>query len=56
MGVPRDPRRLRLGGLFGAGPGSARLRLSCREVYLHAPDAIGDDDLICDVAFPLAEH
>jgi DNA-binding transcriptional MerR regulator len=28
-------------------------RLSCREVYLARPDDIGDDDLICDVAFPL---
>ncbi len=31
-------------------PGS---RLSCREVYRAEPDAIGDDDLICDIAFPL---
>jgi len=31
-------------------PGS---RLSCREVYLAEPDTIGDDDLICDIAFPL---
>jgi DNA-binding transcriptional MerR regulator len=30
-------------------------RLSCREVYLAEPDAISDDDLICDVAFPLSE-
>jgi hypothetical protein len=29
-------------------------RLSCREVYLAEPDASNDDDLICDVAFPLA--
>ena len=28
-------------------------RLSCREVYLAAPDAVGDEDRICDVAFPL---
>ncbi len=35
-----------------ARPGS---HLSCREVYVAVPDAIGDDDLICDVAFPLAE-
>jgi DNA-binding transcriptional MerR regulator len=28
-------------------------RLSCREVYRAAPDDIGDDDLICDIAFPL---
>jgi DNA-binding transcriptional MerR regulator len=33
-----------------ARPGS---RLSCREVYLAEPEAIGDDDLICDIAFPL---
>jgi hypothetical protein len=30
-------------------------RLSCREVYLAEPDAITDDDLICDIAFPLAD-
>ena len=30
-----------------------RSRLSCREVYVAEPDQIGDDDLICDVAFPL---
>jgi DNA-binding transcriptional MerR regulator len=30
-------------------------RLSCREVYLAEPDALGPDDNICDVAFPLAE-
>ncbi|MCU1368465.1 MAG: putative MerR family transcriptional regulator, partial [Ilumatobacteraceae bacterium] len=34
-----------------ARPGSA---LSCREVYLVDPDTIGDDDLVCDIAFPLA--
>lgn|SRR5487761_233303 len=33
-----------------ARPGS---RLSCREVYLTEPDALGQDDLICDIAFPL---
>jgi len=33
-----------------ARPGS---RLSCREVYLTEPAAIGNDELICDVAFPL---
>jgi hypothetical protein len=33
-----------------ARPGS---RLSCREVYLAEPDALGDDELICDIAFPL---
>lgn len=31
-------------------------RLSCREVYLAEPDAIGDDDLVCDVAFPLGDQ
>ncbi|MFM2076418.1 MAG: hypothetical protein RJA49_308 [Actinomycetota bacterium] len=34
-----------------ARPGS---RLSCREVYVAEPDDIGDDDLVCDIAFPLA--
>ena len=28
-------------------------RLSCREVYLAEPATIGDNDLICDIAFPL---
>lgn len=28
-------------------------RLSCREVYVAEPEAIGDDELICDIAFPL---
>ncbi|HUY09258.1 MAG TPA: MerR family transcriptional regulator [Candidatus Dormibacteraeota bacterium] len=36
-----------------ARPGS---RLSCREVYLAEPDAITDDELICDIAFPLGER
>lgn len=31
-------------------PGS---RLSCREVYLAEPDDINDNELICDIAFPL---
>jgi DNA-binding transcriptional MerR regulator len=31
-------------------PGS---QLSCREVYVAEPEAIGDDELICDIAFPL---
>jgi DNA-binding transcriptional MerR regulator len=31
-------------------PGS---QLSCREVYVAEPEAIGDGDLICDIAFPL---
>ena len=33
-----------------ARPGS---RLSCREVYVAEPQAIGDDEPICDIAFPL---
>jgi DNA-binding transcriptional MerR regulator len=33
--------------------GRPRSRLSCREVYLAEPDAIGDDEMICDIAFPL---
>jgi DNA-binding transcriptional MerR regulator len=33
-----------------ARPGS---RLSCREVYVAEPDAVGDDDPVCDIAFPL---
>jgi DNA-binding transcriptional MerR regulator len=33
-----------------ARPGS---RLSCREVYLAEPDNVSDDDLLCDIAFPL---
>lgn len=28
-------------------------RLSCREVYVAEPSAIGDNELICDIAFPL---
>lgn len=35
-----------------ARPGS---RLSCREVYIADPEAIGDDELICDIAYPLGE-
>jgi DNA-binding transcriptional MerR regulator len=30
-----------------------RSQLSCREVYLVEPDEIGDDELVCDIAFPL---
>lgn len=30
-----------------------RSQLSCREVYLAEPQAIGRDQLICDIAFPL---
>ena len=30
-----------------------RSRLSCREVYLAEPDAIDEDQPVCDVAFPL---
>lgn len=33
-----------------ARPGSP---LSCREVYVAEPDDIGEDDLVCDIAFPL---
>lgn len=35
--------------------GRPRSRLSCREVYLAEPAAIGDDDLVCDIAFPLGD-
>lgn len=31
-------------------------QLSCREVYLAEPAAIGDNDVICDIAFPLREE
>lgn len=34
----------------GARPGG---RLSCREVYLAEPDAITDEELLCDIAYPL---
>jgi hypothetical protein len=30
-------------------------QLSCREVYLAEPDELGDDVLICDIAFPLSD-
>ena len=30
-------------------------RLSCREVYLAEPESVGDDGLICDIAFPLGQ-
>jgi hypothetical protein len=33
-----------------ARPGS---RLSCREVYLADPNAVTDDELLCEIAFPL---
>jgi hypothetical protein len=33
--------------------GRPRSQLSCREVYLAEPDDIGEDDLVCDIAFPL---
>jgi DNA-binding transcriptional MerR regulator len=36
--------------------GRCRSQLSCREVYLAEPDSIGDDDLICDIAFPLGDE
>jgi DNA-binding transcriptional MerR regulator len=32
-----------------------RSRLSCREVYLAEPDDLDDNDLICDIAFPLGD-
>jgi DNA-binding transcriptional MerR regulator len=35
-----------------ARPGS---RLSCREVYLAEPEAVGADDPLCDIAFPLSQ-
>jgi DNA-binding transcriptional MerR regulator len=28
-------------------------RLSCREVYWVEPEGLGDDDIVCDIAFPL---
>jgi DNA-binding transcriptional MerR regulator len=31
-------------------------RLSCREVYLADPDTLGEDQAVCDVAFPLADR
>ncbi len=31
-------------------------RLSCREVYLVEPDAISDEELLCEIAFPLGER
>jgi DNA-binding transcriptional MerR regulator len=33
----------------------ARSRLSCREVYVAEPGAIGNDDLVCDIAFPVGD-
>lgn len=36
-----------------ARPGA---RLSCREVYLNEPDELEENDLICDVAYPLADQ
>jgi len=32
-----------------------RSRLSCREVYVAEPAAIGNDDLVCDIAFPVGD-
>ncbi len=29
-------------------------RLSCREVYVAEPEAIAEDEAVCEVAFPLA--
>jgi len=31
-------------------------RLSCREVYLADPETLGEDQAVCDVAFPLADR
>ena len=36
-----------------ARPGA---RLSCREVYVAEPDAITENDPMCDIAFPLADR
>lgn len=36
----------------GARPASS---LSCREVYLCEPDDAADDEMVCDIAFPLGE-
>jgi DNA-binding transcriptional MerR regulator len=33
-----------------------RSQLSCREVYLAEPHAISDDQLICDIAFPVGDE
>jgi hypothetical protein len=35
-----------------ARPGSW---LSCREVYLAEPESVGEDEPICDIAFPLGD-
>lgn len=35
-----------------AHPGSS---LSCREVYLAEPESVGEDEPICDIAYPLGE-
>ena len=35
--------------------GRPRSRLSCREVYLAEPDAISDDEFVCDIAYPLGD-
>jgi DNA-binding transcriptional MerR regulator len=35
-----------------AQPGSA---LSCREVYLAEPESVGEDEPICDIAYPLGD-
>jgi DNA-binding transcriptional MerR regulator len=32
-----------------------RSQLSCREVYVAEPAAIGTDDLVCDIAFPVGD-
>lgn len=36
--------------------GRPNSRLSCREVYLAEPDDLDEDDLICDVAYPLGDR
>jgi DNA-binding transcriptional MerR regulator len=35
--------------------GRPRSRLSCREVYVAEPDAISDDEFVCDIAYPLGD-
>lgn len=35
---------------------SPRSTLSCREVYLTEPDTVTDQDLICDIAYPLGSR
>jgi hypothetical protein len=35
------------------GSAEAAPRTSCREVYLAEPKAIGPDEKVCDIAYPL---